>query len=43
VKARELGINLLLAGHKETETFGVELLARRLKNFLQAESEKRKK
>jgi putative NIF3 family GTP cyclohydrolase 1 type 2 len=43
VKARELGINLLLAGHKETETFGVELLTRWLKNFLQAESEKRKK
>jgi putative NIF3 family GTP cyclohydrolase 1 type 2 len=43
VKARELGINLILAGHAETETFGVELLARRLKNFLQAESEKRKK
>ena len=43
VKARELGMNLILAGHYETETFGVELLARRLKNFLKAESGKRKK
>ena len=43
VKARELGINLILGGHYETETFGVELLARRLKNFLKAESGKRKK
>ena len=42
VKARELGINLILAGHRETETFGVECLARRMKNLLKAESEKRK-
>jgi dinuclear metal center YbgI/SA1388 family protein len=26
VKARELGINLILGGHRETETFGVEFL-----------------
>ena len=43
VKARELGINLILAGHYETETFGVESLARWLKNFLKAEGENRKK
>jgi putative NIF3 family GTP cyclohydrolase 1 type 2 len=30
VKARELGINLILAGHRETETFGPEDLARKL-------------
>ena len=40
VKARELGVNLILAGHYETETFGVEWLAHWLKNFLKAESEK---
>jgi putative NIF3 family GTP cyclohydrolase 1 type 2 len=27
VKARELGINLILGGHRETETFGAERLA----------------
>ena len=43
VKARELGINLILGGHAETETFGVESLARQLNGFLKAESEKRKK
>ena len=31
VKARELGINLVLAGHAETETFGVRALAERLR------------
>ena len=31
VKARELGINLILAGHFETETFGARALAARLK------------
>ena len=30
VKAKELGINLILAGHRETETFGSEALARKL-------------
>ena len=30
VKARELGINLILAGHYETETFGPKALARKL-------------
>jgi len=30
VKARELGINLILAGHYETETFGPKALAQRL-------------
>jgi dinuclear metal center YbgI/SA1388 family protein len=30
VKAQELGINLILAGHRETETFGPETLARKL-------------
>jgi dinuclear metal center YbgI/SA1388 family protein len=30
VKAKELGINLILAGHRETETFGPEALARKL-------------
>ena len=34
VKARELGINLILAGHAETETFGVRALAEKLKPFL---------
>ncbi len=34
VKARELGINLILAGHGETETFGVRALAERLEPFL---------
>jgi len=28
VKARELGINLVLAGHAETEIFGIQELAR---------------
>jgi putative NIF3 family GTP cyclohydrolase 1 type 2 len=27
VKARELGINLILGGHRETEVFGVKNLA----------------
>ena len=31
VKAREVGINLILAGHFETETFGVRALAKRLR------------
>ena len=31
VKAREMGINLILAGHGETETFGVQALADQLK------------
>jgi len=31
VKARELGINLVLAGHYETETFGVQALAEKLR------------
>ena len=31
VKAKELRINLILAGHRETETFGPEALARKLK------------
>ena len=31
VKARELGINLILAGHRETETFGAEALAEMLR------------
>jgi len=30
VKARELGINLILAGHRETETFGARALAQKL-------------
>ena len=30
VKARELGMNLILAGHYETETFGPKALARKL-------------
>ena len=32
VKARELGINLILAGHRETETFGARNLAEKLRN-----------
>jgi putative NIF3 family GTP cyclohydrolase 1 type 2 len=28
VKARELGINLILCGHQETEVFGVRNLAK---------------
>ena len=31
VKARELGINLILGGHWETEVFGVRQLATRLR------------
>ena len=31
VKARELGINLILGGHRETEVFGVRELATRLR------------
>ena len=31
VKARELGINLILAGHRETETLGVQALAEKLR------------
>ena len=30
IKARELGVNLILAGHRETETFGVQALVKRL-------------
>jgi putative NIF3 family GTP cyclohydrolase 1 type 2 len=30
VKARELGINMILAGHRETEVFGVRELAQTL-------------
>jgi putative NIF3 family GTP cyclohydrolase 1 type 2 len=30
VKARELGINLVLGGHRETEVFGVRALSKRL-------------
>jgi putative NIF3 family GTP cyclohydrolase 1 type 2 len=30
VKARELGINLILGGHRETETFGPEALTRKV-------------
>jgi putative NIF3 family GTP cyclohydrolase 1 type 2 len=30
VKARELGINLILGGHRETEVFGPEALAKKL-------------
>jgi putative NIF3 family GTP cyclohydrolase 1 type 2 len=30
VKARELGINLILGGHRETEVFGVRNLAARI-------------
>jgi len=35
VKARELGINLILGGHQETEVFGVRLLADYLRNIKQ--------
>jgi dinuclear metal center YbgI/SA1388 family protein len=38
VKARELGINLILGGHRETEVFGVRLLADYLKNIDSAHS-----
>jgi len=31
VKARELGINLILGGHRETEVFGVKELAARIR------------
>jgi len=31
VKARELGINLILGGHRETEVFGVQNLAARIR------------
>jgi putative NIF3 family GTP cyclohydrolase 1 type 2 len=34
VKARELGINLILAGHYETETFGAQGLAEKLAESL---------
>jgi putative NIF3 family GTP cyclohydrolase 1 type 2 len=30
VKAKELRINLILAGHRETETFGAQKLAEKL-------------
>jgi len=30
VKARELGINLILGGHRETEVFGVKALEREM-------------
>jgi putative NIF3 family GTP cyclohydrolase 1 type 2 len=30
VKARELGINLILGGHRETETLGVQCLVKML-------------
>jgi putative NIF3 family GTP cyclohydrolase 1 type 2 len=31
VKARELGVNLVLGGHRETEVFGVRNLAARMR------------
>ena len=31
VKAKELGINLILGGHRETEAFGVQNLAARIR------------
>jgi len=31
VKAKELGINLILGGHRETEVFGVRALGRAMK------------
>jgi putative NIF3 family GTP cyclohydrolase 1 type 2 len=34
VKARELGINLILGGHKETEVFGVKGLRQRLQKMV---------
>jgi putative NIF3 family GTP cyclohydrolase 1 type 2 len=33
VKAKELGINLILGGHRETEVFGVRELARHLRTL----------
>ncbi len=33
VKARELGINLILGGHRETEVFGGRRLAHCLRNI----------
>jgi dinuclear metal center YbgI/SA1388 family protein len=39
VKARDLGINLVLGGHRETEVFGVRLLADYLRNIDWADSE----
>jgi putative NIF3 family GTP cyclohydrolase 1 type 2 len=35
VKAKELGINLILGGHRETEIYGVGSLARMAKLILQ--------
>jgi putative NIF3 family GTP cyclohydrolase 1 type 2 len=35
VKAKELGINLILGGHRETEIYGVRFLARMPKLILQ--------
>jgi putative NIF3 family GTP cyclohydrolase 1 type 2 len=32
VKAKELGINLILGGHRETEVFGVRVLGKALKS-----------
>ena len=32
VKAKELGINLILGGHRETEMFGVRVLGKALKS-----------
>ena len=40
VKARELGINLLLAGHFETETFGAQALAWQLRTAQRAKPRK---
>jgi putative NIF3 family GTP cyclohydrolase 1 type 2 len=34
VKARELGINLILGGHRETEVFGVKGLRQRLQKMV---------
>jgi putative NIF3 family GTP cyclohydrolase 1 type 2 len=42
VKARELGINLILAGHRETETFGVESLRGWLRGFGTMKAKSRK-
>src|SRR5207237_6371283 len=39
IAAEELGINLLLAGHYATETFGVKLLAERLAKKFQLDWE----
>jgi putative NIF3 family GTP cyclohydrolase 1 type 2 len=33
VKAKELGINLILGGHRQTEVFGVKALADYLRNI----------